>query len=61
MTAAGCPASEGLLGVQVIHHPTAGRRYNLILIEDEQPALPIDIRLSLEAEFGIFDGSTVWR
>jgi hypothetical protein len=55
----GLDPAAGLLGVQVVHHPKQGRRYNFALIENDPPPLPPDLRDSLEEEFGIFDGTRI--
>lgn len=58
-TESGAQASAGTLGVGVLHHPRDGRRYSFVLIESDPPRLPPDLRRSLEADFGIFDGSGI--
>lgn len=53
----GADPVAGTLGVGVIHHPRDGRRYSFVLIEDQAPPLPPDLRSYLEERFGIFNGS----
>jgi hypothetical protein len=56
---AGGEAAAGTLGIGVLHHPLQGRRYSLILIEDDSPSLPPELRASLESRFGVFNGDGI--
>lgn len=55
----GADAAAGTLGVGILHHPNEGRRYSFALVEGEQHPLPKDLRASLEAQFGVFDGTAI--
>jgi hypothetical protein len=35
------------------NHPLQGRRYSFILIEDDSPSLPSELRATLESRFGL--------
>jgi hypothetical protein len=47
------------LTIGVLHHPEKGRRYAFALFQGEVPALPNDLRASLEEDFGVFTGDAV--
>ncbi len=56
---AGADPSSITLAIGVLHHPDRGRRYVFFYATQTDLALPEDLRQQLEAEFGVFDGSSV--
>lgn len=56
---AGADPSSITLAIGVLHHPDRGRRYVFFYVTKSDVTLPDELRQDLEAEFGVFDGTTV--
>jgi hypothetical protein len=56
---AGADPSSITMAIGVLHHPDRGRRYAFFYATQSDVSLPNDLRRDLEAEFGVFDGTTV--
>lgn len=56
---AGADPSSITLAIGVLHHPDRGRRYVFFYASQTDVLLPDDLRRKLEAEFGVFNGTSV--